>query len=718
MYKWCTSVLLILMRKHDDRFGIMQRDQRGAKINSWGCPENLAVDRMVMEDARLHQRTLMVGWVDYKKAYDSVPHRWISVILRIFRFPMAIQRFVSAVMGTWKTRFVLQGEKKPVITEVIQYLTGIFQGDGLCPYLFCLAVNPLSWRLRSFDGYVPGDRRKQKGQVKRKVTHLYYIDDLKLFAMSESAGHFMMMEVKRCSLDMGLEMGFDKCAMALSKAGKVVEIEDLPLGGDSVVHALNEGETYKFLGVEENAGFARAETVRMATFAEEQRLHLIWRSDLSALYKVRASNSFAVPKANYAMWAVRWNVDERSALDSLLRKIMVENMACHPQMAKAILFLSRKLGGRGLRSHELVYQASRIQMAIHLAVTKDSTVRLVAEHEDGKEHASLFREAEGFAREIGLTLKLSGEGAQAEYRAQGELVEVKVEDPKAVKRVVHELQQMKLLEEARKLEWQGTYLERFYAEGSRSKPMTFAWLKWENMPVEVEVGMFELLANLLKTRVFDDIRDLPVVTRKCRVCGAEDETVRHLAAGCKPWSFTYYKSRHDGGLRPLCWWLRFNYGLDAEMKPWYAPETPDPVSENERICIWWDVPVFTDVKLEHNRVDMRVWLKKEKKLFTVEMSTPWDENMDRQLQEKVSRYRGLAAELAAEYRGRVEEVIQMSLIVGALGTIESLEEELAKMIVNKREVRVVGERMQRATVTGTLRTFNKFKMICCAGGAP
>ena len=327
-------------------------------------------------------------------------------------------------------------------------------------------------------------------------------------------------------------------------------------------------------------------------------------------------------------------------------------------------------------------------------------------------------EAEGFAREMGLMLKLSADGAQAAYSAKGELVAVKVEDPKAVKRVVRELQQMKLLEEARKLEWQGMYLERFRGEASCSKPMTFAWLKWENMAVEVEVGMFELLANLLKTRVFDDIRSIPVPTRKCRVCGVENETVRHLAAGCKPWNFTYYKARHDGGLKPLCWYLRFNYGLDEKMKPWYAPETPEPVSENERIWMWWAVPVFTDVMLEHNRVDMRVWLKKEKKLFTVEMSTPWDENMGRQLQEKITRYKGLVAELAAEYRGRVEEVIQMSLIVGALGTIESLEEELAKMITDKRDVRVVGERMQRATVTGTLRMFNKFKMICRAGGTP
>ena len=121
--------------------------------------------------------------------------------------------------------------------------------------------------------------------------------------------------------------------------------------------------------------------------------------------------------------------------------------------------------------------------------------------------------------------------------------------------------------------------------------------------------------------------------------------------------------------------------------------------------------MFTDVMLDHNRVDMRVWLKKEKRLFTVEMCTPYDENMAAQLAEKQERYKGLVAELAAEYRGRAE-VIQVSLILGALlsghtgrGTHEDYRGQ------REREVRVVAERMQRATISGTLKLFNKFKMM-------
>ena len=188
------------------------------------------------------------------------------------------------------------------------------------------------------------------------------------------------------------------------------------------------------------------------------------------------------------------------------------------------------------------------------------------------------------------------------------------------------------------------------------------------------MGMFELQAGLLKTRVFDALRGLPTPSKVCRVCHRSGQTVKHLVAGCSAWFFTYYKERHDAALRPLCWWLRHRYGLDESMRPWHAPVTPDPISENEEIRIWWDVPVYTDVKLEHNRPVMRVWLKKRNKLFVVEMSTPYDENVKARQEEKDEKYVPLAAELASECRGA--EVLRVTLVIGALGSVMGLELEL------------------------------------------
>ena len=188
-----------------------------------------------------------------------------------------------------------------------------------------------------------------------------------------------------------------------------------------------------------------------------------------------------------------------------------------------------------------------------------------------------------------------------------------------------------------------------------------------------------------------------------------DETVRHLVAGCPVWFFTYYMERHNGTLKPLYWWLRFAYGLDKVMRPWHAPVTPDPVCENENICIWWDLPVFTDVKLEHNKPDMRVWLKAKGVVFVVEMCTPYDANVTMRKEEKDKRYKPLVVELQAEFKGRAR-VEAVSLVIGALGRIETLETELERL-VNRKDVRFVAERMQRAAISGTLRITNRFKKL-------
>ena len=256
--------------------------------------------------------------------------------------------------------------------------------------------------------------------------------------------------------------------------------------------------------------------------------------------------------------------------------------------------------------------------------------------------------------------------------------------------------------------WQGRFLNTIYNDDKIDLAMTFSWLKWENIPVEVEVGMFDLQAQTLKTRLFDKVRGMPVSTLLCRMCGDHEENIPHIVAGCRLWNFTYYLERHNAALKPVCWWLRKKYGLDEEMKSWSASVSPDPVSQNENICIWWDVPVMSDANLEHNRVDMRVWLKHSNEHFLVEMCTPWDGNIHKQRKEKEYRYRPLAQDIAVKY-GKHARVDIICLVIGALGTVGDLMVELERLVRDKRETRIVGERMQKATICKTLQLVNRFK---------
>ena len=62
--------------QHLDTYGLMEGEQRGAKENCSGTMDNLLVDRMVCQDSQGGRRNLSMAWVDVRKAYDSVDHKY------------------------------------------------------------------------------------------------------------------------------------------------------------------------------------------------------------------------------------------------------------------------------------------------------------------------------------------------------------------------------------------------------------------------------------------------------------------------------------------------------------------------------------------------------------------------------------------------------------------------------------------------------------------
>ncbi|CAH3129176.1 unnamed protein product [Porites lobata] len=63
------------------------------------------------------------------------------------------------------------------------------------------------------------------------------------------------------------------------------------------------------------------------------------------------------------MWTQTWPIANIQQLDRKGRKIIVENGGNHPKGSTAILYMSRKLGGRGLKSVENEYKNTKIKAA-------------------------------------------------------------------------------------------------------------------------------------------------------------------------------------------------------------------------------------------------------------------------------------------------------------------------------------------------------------------
>jgi len=118
---------------------------------------------------------------------------------------------------------------------------GIFQGDTLSPLLFSIALNPMSMVLDPLNGYqVTSDQQ---------LTHLLYMDDLKLFARNDSQLHKLLHTVKMFSDGVGLTFGLDKCARLSISLGKVVKTGDMTLHDDFCIRELNTSKAYKVLGI-------------------------------------------------------------------------------------------------------------------------------------------------------------------------------------------------------------------------------------------------------------------------------------------------------------------------------------------------------------------------------------------------------------------------------------------------------------------------------------
>ena len=117
----------------------MENQQRGAKAGWSGTTDNLQIDRTVTLDCHRHKPNLSVAWVDVRKAYDSVDHRWLNKIMLVYRFPVWICEVVGKLCAAWNTRIVANNKVGNETSPVISFNRGLPHSQGACvlPWEIC-----------------------------------------------------------------------------------------------------------------------------------------------------------------------------------------------------------------------------------------------------------------------------------------------------------------------------------------------------------------------------------------------------------------------------------------------------------------------------------------------------------------------------------------------------------------------------------------------------
>lgn len=124
--------------------GIMPLEQRALAKGIWGCTHAHVVDQTACKDALYSNSSLAVGWIDFAKAFDSIPHGYIRYMLSVIKVHPRVRRLFSDMMRRWTVRYTVGTGSKRSESRALRVRCGVLQGDTLSPILFGLAVAPIS----------------------------------------------------------------------------------------------------------------------------------------------------------------------------------------------------------------------------------------------------------------------------------------------------------------------------------------------------------------------------------------------------------------------------------------------------------------------------------------------------------------------------------------------------------------------------------------------
>ena len=238
MYKIYTAILTEFIMDHCEQNEIITIEQATGKRGSWGCTDQLLINKMVYEEVKTNRRNLATAWLDYKKAIDSVSHTRLIKSLELAKIPTKIIDAIKRLINKWRTKVYLYGEKVELEKGFIEYLRGILQGDTLSLILFVLTVNRLSYLLHKEEGYLLGSNEERQN-----LTHLFFVNDLKLYASTVTKLRRLLGLVTQFSNDVAMQFRVTKCAFQLITRGRR-EASNTPL----IVNNLTlEGDHYKYL---------------------------------------------------------------------------------------------------------------------------------------------------------------------------------------------------------------------------------------------------------------------------------------------------------------------------------------------------------------------------------------------------------------------------------------------------------------------------------------
>ena len=98
MWKLFTGIIAEEIYSHLESNNILPVEQKGCRKKSRGTKDQLIIDMMILKNCKKRMTNLCLAWIDYKKAFDMVPHSWLLECLRLYNITPNVIAVLSKSM--------------------------------------------------------------------------------------------------------------------------------------------------------------------------------------------------------------------------------------------------------------------------------------------------------------------------------------------------------------------------------------------------------------------------------------------------------------------------------------------------------------------------------------------------------------------------------------------------------------------------------------------
>ena len=621
--------------------------QKGGIPGVSGCIEHTSVLTQQIKEAKENKTDLAVLWLDLANAFGSIPHKLIEITLRTYHIPESFTELIMHYYDNFKIRFSLNN----FTTSWQKLEIGIITGCTLSMILFAGAMNLI---LNSV-------QRTSRGQTMKsgiiQPPSRAFVDDMTLITKSAIEARWSLEELVKMIEWARMRFKPSKSRSMTLKKGKVDERMKYRIGQE-VIPTITE-KPIKGLGKWYRAAMSDRESICNIHTKIAEWMKEINSSGLPGRFKLWMYQHGVLPRLTWPFTVYTIPITEVEKMEVTLNKHI-----------KQWLGIPRTFSSIGLYS-----TSSKLQLPLKSVTDEYKTTK-------ARQTMTIRSNPDPFVREAGISLR-SGrkwnvdkavDEAQARLRQKDLIGSVahgrmgigciprqswsksnSAQQRHLVQDEIREIQEEQRTVRAAAMSKQGSWLNW---EGVRPRK-----LNWEEMRSMEACRIKFLLASVYEVLPTPSNLCLWKLTEtpNCKLCD-KPANLFHILSHC-PTALTdgRYTWRHNKVLTVLAHYFALAIKQSKPCKK-HKPTFITFVKEGQKnrntetglLAMTDDWELLVDLKPQlvfppeitstSSRPDIVIWSKNAKTVIIIELTIPWEENVEAAHERKMLKYQGLTAE--------------------------------------------------------------------------